>query len=545
MSKSNKSKRNRMKVLINFRKVMAVLIVAIIMVVINYLATPALTFRSAGFWWFMSIAALLLAIALYTANYWEDDPQTVPAVLAIASGVAIVFMAVMSIACSPMFNSDSYRNRVVIEEGDFSHDIASLDSVSLVDVATARKLGDRTVAQIANSTWYDVDDEYNLIEYNGGYYRISALNYGGLFKYNKAKSSGIPGYVMVNCKTQEAKFVRTETPYKYSPSAYFSNNLKRHLRHQYPSLVFGRSFFEIDDNGNPYWITSIKSPKLGLWSCRYEERFVVTDAVTGSSEIYATDDLPEWIDHAYDLGYLMTGTTDNYQYVNGFWNSLFSKTGVQKLSYDYRDKAFEGYTSAISANGEVVFFTGVTPANRAESIYGFVTANPRTGKVKFYQFPGAEESSAQAAAQGLISNFNYSANYPTIVDVNGVATYFMMLKDQAGLVQRYALVNLENYTIAVEDQTVQGVIAKYMEKISPADVSVTANTKTDTVAEVHNAIVGGYTYFYYTFVSDEGLYVSSIENGYRQVQVVPGDEIQVTYVPDKEPGVFLVTGGEF
>ena len=115
--------------------------------------------------------------------------------------------------------------------------IENVNNISIVDMGTAERLGDRTIGSIKNSAWFEVDDEYNLIEYNGELFRISALNYGGLFKYNKANETGIPGYVLVNTATQEAKFVELSNSIKYSPSAFWSYDLKRHLRNEYPSLT--------------------------------------------------------------------------------------------------------------------------------------------------------------------------------------------------------------------------------------------------------------------------------------------------------------------
>lgn len=97
------------------------------------------------------------------------------------------------------------------------------------------------IGDVENSYWYEVDDEWNLCEINNKYYRVSPLNYAGLFKYNKASNVGIPGYVKINVQTQGTEFVKLENTIMYSPSGYFSKNLERHLRDEYPSYVFGNS----------------------------------------------------------------------------------------------------------------------------------------------------------------------------------------------------------------------------------------------------------------------------------------------------------------
>ena len=41
----------------------------------------------------------------------------------------------------------------------------NVENLSIVDMETAERLGDRTVGSIKNSAWYEVDNEYNLIKY--------------------------------------------------------------------------------------------------------------------------------------------------------------------------------------------------------------------------------------------------------------------------------------------------------------------------------------------------------------------------------------------
>ena len=43
----------------------------------------------------------------------------------------------------------------------------------------------------------------------------------------------------------------------YTPSSYFNKNIERHIRMQYPELIFyGDVQLEIDDEGKPHYIRS-------------------------------------------------------------------------------------------------------------------------------------------------------------------------------------------------------------------------------------------------------------------------------------------------
>ena len=478
----------------------------------------------------------------------------------------ILIWVVLGIASSPMANAIKYSELITVEDGNFEEDIIEVTSenIVVVDVKSAQRLGDRAAGTIPNASWYEIDDEYNLISINGEEYRISPVNYKDLWTYFKGKEIGIPGYILVNAKTQETEFVTLEENMKYSPSAKFSYKLQRHLFNQFPTYIFGKSFFEVDDEGNPYWITAIKEAQIGLLGGKMDVGAVITDAVTGESTEYAIDDLPEWVDHVSSVDDLMTLVGYHYRYSEGFLN--FSNTNVFKTSYSYKSSQnseeensftpFEGYNTVLSKGGEIFFYTGITPPNSTESNIGFVLVNPKTAQVTFYDFTGAEESSAQIAAEGLVQDLKYSASFPTIVNVDGIATYFMVLKDNAGLIQRYSLCNLENYSKCVEDSTLEGAIRKYKEKLGMSVVEENAVSEpiaeertviTGVVSEVKEAQIGGYTYYYFRLLnSDETVFMSSIQNSNQQpLSLVEGSNVTVEYYASSEASIAIVTRIEF
>ena len=535
-----------MKNLVSIPRFIALAVVIVAGLLINYLFLPAWSFNSGGLYAFVFVISCIALLCFIIAEDGDDLFFTIP--IGIVVGIIIVAIIIGAVTSTQIFHAQQYRSLIDIEDGTFNEEIANsnINNLAVVDVDTAERLGDRTLASLDNPSWYDVDNEYNLILYNDTQYRISPINYGGFFKYTKASSDGIPGYVLVNAVTQEAELVILENPIKYSPSAFFSYDLFRHLRNQYPSYVFGKSFFEIDDNGNPYWITSVKTTNIGFWGGKTENSFIITDACTGESQEYTVSNLPNWVDHAFDLDYLMKMVYYNFEYVNGFIN--FSATGINRTSYYYRDdeEGFTGYNTTLSSDG-IVFYTGVTPANAAESIVGFILANPRTGVVKFYSCTGAEESSAQAAAQGLVQNLGYVATFPTIVNIDGLPTYFMVLKDNAGLIQRYAFSNVQNYSHTVQARTVEEALALYRQEVGLSSDSVetedvnTNGIDTSQVQSTTGAItflvtaeIDGNTYFYFTLAEDSNLYMSSIKNSNRQVLLQVGTTVTIEFAPTAE-----------
>ena len=519
----------------------------------NYLFTPAWDFNSAGMWWFIIICAIIGAILFGLAEYISEDDMYIGT--CIMAGIAVIALLIMSIGgCvgAQMFRAHDYQKLIEVTEAneeEFKSDIQMVTEETqpiIVDVSTARKLGDRTIGSLQNAPWYDVDDEYNLIKYNGEYYRISELNYAGFFKYNKAKYNGIPGYVLVNAKTQEAKYVELDEPIRYSPSAHFSYQLKRHLRNLYPTYLFGSAFFEIDEEGNPYYIVSVKTPTIGMFGGQKEESFIVMNASTGEAKEYKTEELPEWVDHAFDLSYMLETTNYSFKYIDGWWNSIVSQTGVYKTTSEYGSSY---YNSAITSDGEIAFYTGVTPANNSESNIGFVLANPATGEVTFYRCDGAEETSAMGVAEGQVADFGYTSTFPTVMIVDGISTYFMLLKDEAGTVQRYALCNIKDYTKVVQAESFKEVVKLYREKIGTGKVEEPEVLETFTtegiITNLYQAQIDGSTYYYFTIEGSENLYMSSIKNNYKQVMLSTGTKVTIEYVKTATEDIFKVQKIQF
>ncbi len=511
-----------------------VAIVAIIMFCIWYLALPAITLQSKGFGWFSAITVTLLAIGLTTvieAKCWSDTAIHIVWVAAILIIVTVIVVSIISWTCFHATKAASVAD-VTVSETNISEvfpDLVETENASnltLVDLDTARMLGDKKIAGLKNSSWYEVSTEYNLVKYNGKYYRLSFLDYGGFYKYRKAKNEGIPGYILVECTpsdgivTQNATLVELDNPIRYSKGAFWGYDLTRHLRYQYPGYMFDTSFPEIDEEGVPYYVTGVLRP-TAAWGVKTIKSFILTNAQTGESTEYWVNEAPDWIDHVFSLGYLTTIAEWHYTLRDGWWNSVTSKTNVWHTTYHYKGAyknsddskyaVFHGYSSTV-IDGEVQFYTGLTAANAAESNLGWLLIDTSTGKMTQYAIVGAEESSAQAAVEQLVSAYRYQATFPLPANINGEASYIMCLKGGAGLVQAYAICNVQNYAIAVQAETLPKAIALYLEKLGyvasePAIDDEPTTTypqfNPDDIVSVYTIKVNDTTQWYYEMASGE------------------------------------------
>ena len=524
------------------KKVISALILAVIaaglIIGIAYLTQPAITAHNAGYWWILFFAVIIVTLSL---GLWLfiNDYTMVPFVVGwIVAGVIILFITVVAIIGSPLCASDTYMNLATINDGSFEQDFSPITSeYRFMDKETAAMLGDRVLGNVDNSPWYEVDSQYSLIVYQGKAYRISPLKYGGLIKYNKAHEQGIPGYVLVNIETGIATFTES-SPIYYSPSAYFGENLTRHLRRIYRDKVFESTHFEIDDQGTPYWITPVSVAKAGLWGAREITEYIVTNATTGECKLYSvSDSAPEWIDQIYPVDYAMQRAGWKLSLIHGAWNSVIGQTDVLKTTYSYKtaatkeEPAFYGYTYFVGKDGHIKMYTGITPPNRTESNKGFLVIDCVTGSVSRYNIAGAEESSAQKKVEDIALNYGFQSTFPYMVNVNGSPTYILALKGKSGLIQRYAFVDYQNYADAYIGETFEDAFngfTKGTQNILFTEDDVA--TIDGIISEKYEAIIDGNTFFYY--IIDQELYRASITVNEVQVTFKVGDTVTVEYVED-------------
>ena len=282
-------------------------------------------------------------------------------VQAVLTLLVVAFLFLGSLVSSEMFRAKTYSSLITVENADFASDIAETEYVSdiaLMDSASARIIGARTLGTLSDLvSQYNVANTYTQIAMMepGGTaapYKVAPLEYASFFKWLTNSKSGIPGYVKVDPVRFDAEFVRLTGDFiKYSDSAYFGKDLMRALRFAYPTAIFGSVYFEVDDNGHPYWIASVMKPNAGLFGAFDVDSVVTLDACTGETAQYTPAESPDWIDIVYS-GNLICQKYDWHGMLRGgYINSAFSQTDCVVTTDDFGYKII---------GNDVYIFTGVT-----------------------------------------------------------------------------------------------------------------------------------------------------------------------------------------
>ncbi|TCD46613.1 hypothetical protein D3X11_04325 [Streptococcus sp. X16XC17] len=401
--------------------------------------------------------------------------------LGIVSIVLIFFLFLLSFLNSRMFRAKDYANIITVKEADFTADFpeTNISTLALLDRASAEKIGDTYLGTIDKVSQFGISDDYRQIAIGDQPYRVSPLEYKNFWKWLSNRKEGIGYYVKVNQTTGKAELARLNQPMKYSDSEYAFRDTMRYLRFRYPTTIFGDPSFEVDDEGNPYYIATVYQPKFML-SSNDPTGAIVLDAVTGETKEYSLETIPKWIDRVFSARNVLSRIDDYYTYQDGFWNTVFSQTGVKKTtdSYNY-----------ISIGSDIYLYTGITSATADSSNLGFILVNMRTREVTNYKLASATETAAQESAEGEVQEKGYAATAPTLVKLNNKAYYLVSLKDDAGLVKSYATVDAEDYQQVTVNNDIETLIAQFIDVDTSALSGAALSGKADNAAAVITGIV--------------------------------------------------------
>lgn len=412
--------------------------------------------------------------------------------------VALICILVVNFLLSPVFHSKSYYKRITVEVGDFSQDILEVDfnKLPLLDRDSSEKIGDRTMGQLSELvSQFDVSEQYTQINYQDEIVRVTPLEYNGFVKWFTNRRRGIKGYITVNSTTGSSQLVKLDKGLKYAPSAYFNENLYRILQFQYPTYNFDSINFEIDNDGNPYWIASVVR-YIGVGLKREVKGIVIFDPISGDSRYYKVSEVPLWVDHVYEADLILEQVHDWGLYKNGYFNSLIGQKEVVATT--------EGY-NYLAQNDDIYLYTGITSVVNDESNIGFILTNLRTKKTIYYSVAGAEEYSAMDSAKGQVQQMNYTSTFPLLINLHGRPTYLVSLKDNAGLVKMYGFVDVVDYQKVVVTDSSKGILEAadlYLAEVDEEEASHGNYEKDITVHNLSSAILNGNTFYY--FEDDDG-----------------------------------------
>ena len=515
---------------------------------------PPINIHSVDLWMFLAIFVLFPAFLVFFIFHQiyergmgkreknEKKAKRFKGLMVVPVIIALVGVlgAVASLTLFPG-NAEKYSTILNTEDGDFATDIEQADysTIPFIDRDSAVLLGNRTMGTMADYvSQLEISDLYSQINYQDAPVRVSPLNYADVFKWWSNHNTGIPAYVIVNMSTQDTQIVRLEDPIYYSDSDPFFNNVDRHVQLSHPFYIFGEKSFEIDDNGKPYWIYPVIDYTVGLFGGETVSRVVLCDASTGECQDLAIDEVPQWVDRAYPADLLIQQYNWSGALSGGWINSWLGQSGVKQTTPGSDGQLGYNY---IAKDDDVWVYSGVTSATADNSIIGFVLINQRTAESKFYPVAGATEESAMSSAEGQVQNLKYESTFPLLINVDNQPTYFMALKDNAGLVKKYAMIDIQRYQNVAVGDTLEETEKSYKKLLRANGVSTdddsgkatkTDGTATGTISLISPVVLDGNSHYYVMLNGDGTLYDCPVANVVDIVRYKEGDSVTLTVSGD-------------
>ncbi len=515
-----------------------------------YFELPALNFHAEEFYVFaFLLCAVYCVCAVLTSGFQGEGVKgyfgfvkkqcTIPFLVLAALIVAIVIGGLTSWV---VIRAGSYSKLLDVQTGDFAAEVEeiSYDQIPMLDEDSAARLGSRVLGELSDMvSQFEILPSYTQINYQGRPVRVTSLAYGDLIKWFTNRSDGLPAYLIIDMVTQEAEVVRLDEGMKYTTAEHFGRNLYRHLRFHFPTYMFADPVFEINEEGDPYWVCPRMVKTIGLFGGTDIQGAVLVDAVTGECTYY--EEVPSWVDHVYDAEMIMEQYDYYGMYKNGFLNSIFGQRDVTLTT--------DGY-NYIAIGDDVYMYTGVTSVTSDQSNIGFILSNQRTKETRFYSVSGATEQSARESAQSQVQQMSYIATFPLLLNIADQPTYFMALKGADGLVKMYAMVNVQQYNIVETGGTVAECEANYRRTladnglISDGEAEAAPSDQEEVsgaIAEIRTAVLDGNSYYFLRLEGQDTFYAVNAAENPLAVILNAGDQVTIVYTAGEGGGILSGT----
>jgi hypothetical protein len=521
-----------------------ILFLAVLAGILFYVNLPVLNY---GFTGIGVIFALLLVLYILLSMGVTTDASgknfrvsSKPNVFVLLLFVLVlVYITVLPLLTSaPIFHTSKYQKLIgKVDNGQkISTQIApiSMDKIRVVDKKLAYLLGEKVIGSQPALGSQIVLGEFTIQQVNNELYWVAPLLHSGFFKWLN-NSGGTNGYVMVSATNErDVKLVQSVNgkPFfiRYQPSAYFFDDIKRHVYFNgYASMGLTDYTFEIDEEGNPFWVISTYEKQIGF-SGRNATGVLVVDVQTGEIEQYSIENAPKWVDRIQPVDFIEEQLNDWGEYINGYWN--FSNKDKLQIT--------EGLTLVYGKDDRSYWYTGLTSVGSDESAVGFVLVDTRTKETTFYKQSGATEYAAQQSAEGKVQEKGYSTSLPIPYNINNIPTYVMTLKDDGGLVKMYAMVAINDYTIVGVGNSMREALTSFKSaynssgnRINPTSSDTKKQIKS-VITRIQSDVKNGNSFYYFTVKDYTNIFVGSTQISSDIPLTIVGDSVQISFDIDQE-----------
>lgn len=396
------------------------------------------------------------------------DNDNWSAITAGISGTMVIIFFCIAMFAGPFYASDLYKIPQVTISSDNTTDKISVEHIRTVPKETAEWKADKKVGELG----YKVETTEAHIQFRSGeLVWLVPLEYGGLWKAYKYSNEGTEGYIRVSAEKpyQEAERI-TGFQLKYLSSAVFGEYLRRHIYFAYPNYYQKESVFQLDDKGNPIWVTMLTRPTIG-YTGEKPVGVLITNAQTGDINFYELQNVPPYIQRIMDESLTETYLSWWGAYIYGWWNSEFSQKDVKRPTggveaYIPRTSRGTGEIKIDEGDPDVYliygndkklyWFTSITTAGKDLSMLGYTLTDIRTGKIIFYKTEGyfndigAAKNVQQHAEVSKVMGFRVSQ--PIMYMLEGQETWIIPVLASTNEIREFGIVHAKTGATFVKEK---------------------------------------------------------------------------------------------
>ena len=504
---------------------------------IFYGLMPSLAYPLGG--WIGGWLFILFVISAVIGSSIDEDSVNVPSIiLAIGSIMVIIGYA---IGTSGMFRASDYAKLIGTisdkTEKHWTQDTKQIDptNIRLVPPNYAFSMAKTVVKDGSQFQLSGKHITLQKIEGKNGleYVYLVPLDFTGYFVWLNADY--VPGYVKVSATDPYATpKLYTNIKMKYTPEAFFGDNLERMLYRKYPNKILMDYSFEADDNGEVFYVVTVCKPTIG-YSGLVVEGVIAFNPQTGTdSGILPIGTTPSWIDRVMPAE-IASANVDYWGLYQGGWvNSWSGKKGL---------KESENVTLNYSVDNECVFAIPITSTNNEDhSMLSIMYINSRTGKAVNYVLTdnGGTEDAIVGSVNAKVSFKNMHASGQVVYEnVYGILSALVPVLGQKDNYEGLAIVETSTKRVAF-GETPAKALAAYQKILMErngqivTDNAIQLNKINDVIYRMGWELSGSDKMYYLMFKNNSHSFQINSNIASELSLSREGDLVEIKYVDSNE-----------
>ncbi|MFS1427537.1 hypothetical protein LMH73_010305 [Vibrio splendidus] len=264
------------------------------------------------------------------------------------------------------------------------------------------------------ATMYKLDHSSRIIQIvDGKKYYATPLTWGSQWKW-MINDYDVIGYVLSSATESgsEAKLITknpdgTDISIKVTKDGYFSANLYRNLYSKVGSVNTHGTFFYLDDDFYPYYVSYKVKRAIGIDNY-VPDGVYLTDPQTMDVTYYAQDNIPSFIDANTSESLLLDNIDMWGDYREGLVAALGSKIELSATSFNDKKEMF--FIDAAHTQDGTAYFTGMeNPSSTSKSLSAMMFVDSKTLQPSVY-YPSKEAQNEQAVIDSVRSSLGNLAD---------------------------------------------------------------------------------------------------------------------------------------